>query len=373
MAAKKRKRRFVPKNNEPVWDPSLDEEKQRTQLSHVLNWYNANYDKKKSRQWFLDYVKAKGFPKEKIQYLKSVPDSFIPGTAGAVSRLVLSESENLPDNLEPYLEKTIEQLSEKGKVIYLEKKKKSNTPKKSVQELVQEKLNGYLGQIDEIIDEFVANKCKSDFELESWLQANEVKPLHAKNIAEFYTPLQQELKLALSGKDEQLVEGYSYLKKAELKRFVQFINAIVENGSDYHEKKLKKKRRTRRRKEKTPSQLTAKVQYLEKTDELGGLTSEHPRKLIGASQVWLYNVKYKTLHVYHALDGDGFSVKGTTLQNFDEKKSQGKRLRKPQEIVPKVMEAGKVTLRKILPELRTKDLKATGRINKDTILLRILK
>ena len=46
---------------------------------------------------------------------------------------------------------------------------------------------------------------------------------------------------------------------------------------------------------------------------------------------------------------------------------------KPDEQVKQVLAAGKVDLRNIMKCLTTKDSKATGRINADTILLRVVK
>ena len=50
-----------------------------------------------------------------------------------------------------------------------------------------------------------------------------------------------------------------------------------------------------------------------------------------------------------------------------------KKLRKPREVLPQVLNEGKVGLRGIMKELTTTEMKANGRINADTILLRVLK
>jgi len=370
---RKRRKRFSFESIEPAWDSSVDEEKKQIQLTNILNWYNTNYDRKKSMKWFLDCMEKRAIPKETIKHVRCVPDTYIPGTLGAVSRLILNESENLPKACEVYLDKTIKKLAEKGKVVYLEKKQKAKIPKKSVQDMMQEKLIKYLGHVDENIDKFVENECRSNFSLDEWLKSHDIKPIHAKKIGEYFKPLQEELELALSGKDEQLTEGYSHFKKVELKRLKAFMDNIVKVSSEYHQDKLSKKRRVRVHKTKIPSQLITKLQYLDRSEEVGGLTSESPRKIIGANQMWVYNTKYKILGVYYSADEDGFSVKGTTLQNFDEEKSKGKRLRKPNDIVPQIKNMGKVSLRNILSQLQTKEINLTGRINKDIILLRILK
>jgi hypothetical protein len=47
-------------------------------------------------------------------------------------------------------------------------------------------------------------------------------------------------------------------------------------------------------------------------------------------------------------------------------------LRKPKDVLTNVMKSGKIALRNILPALTTVEAPLTGRINKDTILLKVL-
>ena len=101
--------------------------------------------------------------------------------------------------------------------------------------------------------------------------------------------------------------------------------------------------------------------------------SVDPKGIIGASQLWAYNTKTRNLSVYHAVGNSGLSVRGTTITGFDTDASITKKLRKPDEQVKQVIHAGKVDLRNFMKCLTTKDSKATGRINADTILLRVVK
>ena len=103
------------------------------------------------------------------------------------------------------------------------------------------------------------------------------------------------------------------------------------------------------------------------------MKSVEPKEIIKASQLWIFNTKNRKLGVYHAQDPQGLSIKGSTVINFDEDKSVTKTLRKPDEILPQVMKAGKVALRKVLEDIRSVEVCLTGRINKDIILLRVIK
>jgi hypothetical protein len=118
--------------------------------------------------------------------------------------------------------------------------------------------------------------------------------------------------------------------------------------------------------------LVEKVQY-QKQDNEFKLVSANPELLIGATQVWLYNTKYQSLSVYNATPLAGIGVKGTTLTNYDTDQAISKKLRKPDEAIQKLLTAGKVELRKFMDNLTTKPGNANGRINNNTIILKVVK
>jgi hypothetical protein len=61
------------------------------------------------------------------------------------------------------------------------------------------------------------------------------------------------------------------------------------------------------------------------------------------------------------------------IQNFVETKSVQKKLRKPEVVLPEVINGGKVILKNILTNIRAVENNLTGRINGDTILVRVIK
>ncbi len=154
---------------------------------------------------------------------------------------------------------------------------------------------------------------------------------------------------------------------------VASIERLMDDADKYCDikKENRKPRKERKKKVKTPEQLLTKVQYQEADKELN-LTSVKPETFLGASQLWVYNTKYKKLGCYYAMDG-GFSIKGTTLQNFNEKTSKEKRLRKPEEVLKMVLESTKPACKLILPSIKTQEMDLTGRLGSDTILLRVFK
>lgn len=112
--------------------------------------------------------------------------------------------------------------------------------------------------------------------------------------------------------------------------------------------------------------MVSKLKYQTEHQDLK-LVSINPEKIIGAGELWVYNTKYNRLGVYYAENSiRGFSVKGCTIQHYDEQTSTQKTARKPEDVLSKLT---KQSLRKKLKDMKTKDQSITGRINSQTILL----
>ena len=67
---------------------------------------------------------------------------------------------------------------------------------------------------------------------------------------------------------------------------------------------------------------------------------------------------------------DGLTVKGTTIQDFNEDSSVQKTLRKPKEQISNWTGKAKTKFAKAFDELTTTSIKMNGRINEHTIILK---
>jgi hypothetical protein len=94
--------------------------------------------------------------------------------------------------------------------------------------------------------------------------------------------------------------------------------------------------------------------------------------IIGAQELWAYNTKTRKLYKYIADSLTGpLGVKGTSITNFDTAKSVGKTLRKPEEKLKEFARATKVQLRKFLEDIKATETLGNGRMNSDTVLLKV--
>jgi len=198
-----------------------------------------------------------------------------------------------------------------------------------------------------------------------------IKGIHANRVVDFFKEKRQEFDNVLTTDDKEVKEGYSNFTKSQLKKLVAYCDAVIIDGMKISGEAVKN-RKPRKRKVKSPEELVSKIKYCVEFAELK-LKSVSPKDIIGAMQLWVYNTKTRKMGCYHADDAGGLSLKGTSLLNFNETKSIQKRLRKPEVTLPEVINGGKVYLRNVIENIRAVDSGLTGRLNDDTILLKIIK
>ena len=357
--------------SEPEW---TDEVPTGSEIRRAYNWYNYFYSTNEKAKLLFD-----NYPRDKkeIRLLKKLPDWKMNSTCCYQARMMALGCKLPAENLD-YFNECIEELLNEAKQIQDEKKETKPTAEKpSVQDRIKEQISDYIGEIEEEIDRFTLNKYKSDFDMYKWLRQNNVKQQQSNAIANHYKALLSELELLVSGNaydvegDKQLEEGYSHMKKSEKKRFLDFVNGIVSDAAA-NAQTQKTTRKTRTKKPASVEKQISRLQFMPENVEYK-IASINPSSIIGSNQLWVYNVKYKNLRVYNAMGPAGFSVKGTTLQGFDPDNSYAKALRKPHDVLPQVLNGGKRVLNNLMGNLTTKATEPNGRINKDCILLRVIK
>lgn len=346
----------------------LRPENYKSDLLRALNYYNANHDDKEKKKWFISHY-AKIDKKLAVEFLKL--DEYHFRYAGILARLmeggsVLEEKEQNFFNERIEFLKSQAGVKQKSEVKAEQKAKdaaKAETNVISIQQRMDEKAHEIAGEIEGAIDDFVLTK-KSDFSTKNYLLSKQVAAPIAKRIGEFYVGLSAELHEAIAGKDEQLNEGYSHFTKRELKKFAEFVDNIIADCNQMIQT-AKASRAPRKRKPVSPVKLVARMKYLKEFPELS-LKSVNPQNIIGATEVWFYNAKYRRVGVYRA--EDTLSVKGTTIIGFNVKESSQMTLRKPEEFF-KALTIGKRPLNAKFKTLTTKPSTPNGRINEETIIL----
>ncbi len=148
------------------------------------------------------------------------------------------------------------------------------------------------------------------------------------------------------------------------------LTIILNDMSKSQTEKPARAKKARKPKKIVPSKMVRKLKYLKEFPELQ-LKSIMPEHIVGAQVLWVFNTKTRKLGKYVAADETGLFVKGSTILNYNEAESQSKKLRKPPEVLAAVLRAGKVEQRKLLDNVKATASPLNGRINNDTILVRV--
>jgi hypothetical protein len=342
-------------NKEPKFSGDLSQ----TQLTQALSWYAQNRDSKDATKYAIEYFKKK----LKIQApdgLKSQPSTF-----GFVCRIV-SLGGVLNDSNNTWFNDIIKKLQEETPVA-----KTTTAIVVSIQDHIKRKASDCIGELEGQIDEMITSDFKTNVSPYATMTGMDAKGAHTKFIIEHFKTRRVEYDVALTTDDADLKEAYSNFTKPQLKKLIAYCDQVIVDGMKIAGEAVKT-RKPRKRKSKSADQLIAKLNYAKDFAELK-LVSIDPKTIISASSLWVYNTKTRKLGVYHALDAAGLNIKGSTIQNFAESKSVQKKLRKPEVTLPELLKAGKVALRNVLTDIRAVESVLTGRINTDTILLRVAK
>ena len=347
-------------------EPTVDENATQSELATAYNWFNYFYSSDDAKNFTISYLKFIKEDKDTIKKLSKV-NSINLHNIGWNCRL-LHNGSTLPDGVWERCYTRIKQLVNAITIVDDEEPAATSVKVISIQDRINNKAAELIGELEEQLDVFFQEGV-IQFDVKKWSLEKGIKPQIAKRIADKFRPQYEEITEALEGKDADLVEAYKGWRKPVLKIMALFIKRIIDHMVEL-DSAGQTVRKPRKKKVKPASVLVAKMNYCKSADTL---TSVDPKEIIGASQLWAYNHKTRNLSVYNAVGHSGLSVRGSTITGFDETTSITKKLRKPEAVIKSLLEGGKIYLRKAMDNLTTTEQKATGRINVDTILLRVVK
>jgi hypothetical protein len=368
----------------PKWDgqETWDTNQFLRHFHSSMAWYRLESSNKELKPKVIDWMGRIGCTKEDISAFKKTKDNRCGTTMGAIAACLIKgmpavrEDFNDGKDSSAWLRAEIARVISEGKDdkddsdVVVEVKKDVYTP--SIQERVREASMLMTEEIESAIETFQTDPEAFDpkaFKVLNVLKAKQAKAAHTRIIKSFYERDLNELVEAATTKDEQLKEGYSHLTKVQLKKITAFYQEVV-SACDMLGQEAKVNRKPRAKKPTDKSKVVGKLKYM-KTNEPLKLVSINPEDIIGAQELWIYNSKTRKLGKYVAEEFKELGVKGTTITGFSESKSIQKTIRKPEEKIKEFKAAGKVALRKFLDDISATDARMNGRINEETILLKV--
>ena len=375
------------KDTSPTWEgcENWTGDEFHRHFRRAMDYYRLESDIKSYKPVVVRWMESVGCAKQDIAAIKKVKDNRINTTMGAIAHCMLrgmtpqrADFNNGRDTAAWLRNRIVEVIAEGKDDIdeEAEKAKEANKPAvytPSIQERVRDAAYAMTEELEDAYESFQTDPDNFDpkaFKIVNLLRGKGVKAAHARIIKEFYARDLAELEELASGKaDEQLREGYSHRSRKQIKNFIVFLQEI-ESACKMLMEEAKVNKKPRAKKAVPAEKVVAKLKYL-KTFEALKLVSINPADILRAKELWVYNTKTRKLGKYVTTEFSELGVKGTTITGFDEHNSICKTIRKPEEKLKEFKAAGKVALRKFLDDINATDTKMNGRINEDTILLKV--
>lgn len=365
--------------SEPVWDDwkSWTAEKFNHERSRAFNFYNYYLSSKESKPKVLEWMEANGYSKNDVAAIRRSPD-YTPGmTVGTLCISMLRgmpakhpELDYPPDDqfVRSILQPIIEVFQSGSEAQAEETKKDVVSPMVLLKDKVTRTI---IGDLDSMLDSWISRKDDAPQTLDVYakMQEHKLPAVACAEVEKWLTRYRDEMGSALEKSDDYLVESYKHLTKAQLLSRVKALNSMLADTDKFRNAA----KATRAPREKKPVSATKQISSLKYCKENGEfkIASVNPIRIVGAYRLLAFNVKYRVLLDYVAQNEKGLSIKGTTLQNVDELSTRAIRLRKPDELLPIILNSTPKQIEKAWSNLTTKESKPKPRLNDEVVLLRV--
>lgn len=344
-------------------------------FNYVKDYFHIDVDKKDLSSALKSYVK-KNYAKDSKYILANPEYSFTMFTHYCAtawwSNMGLDASSGKFEYYHQHLVKYVEGLIESGKDLFAKKQKEAEEQKNVVVLTPQQRLmikvnQTILSELDDLEDEWI-NGEKTTIDLYNRFRYHGLKGQAVNVVREYIEGWLLDYSDAYHKKCPQAVEGYSHLKRTELKRRMKACEDMLAD-CDRIKAAAKATRKVKVARPKAADKQVAKVQYKPEDREFK-LVSINPIMMVGKQRLYVFNSKYRTLTEYVTEAGNGFEISGSTIKNFNKVDSRQVKLRKPEEFLALVQKKTPKQIDAAWKKLTTKTTVPNGRLNKETILLR---
>ena len=372
----------------PKWDSteSMSAEQFAAHFREAMKYYNIEHSGKDLKPKVIDWMGRNGYSKDEIADFKRTKDSRCGITMGAIAACLIKgmpsvrKDFNQGRDTSEWLRNEIRKVTYDGRedieVDAAVKTTKVVAPVINIQDRIREQAGQMSEELDAAIDSFIMDPSAFDpkaFKIVNLLRGKGAKAAQARYIKSFFERGHNELmELAGGTADDQLREGYKHHPRKNIKKLIEFYEAIAQACEQIAaEAKILKKPRAK--KIKPAEELVKKLKFCVKDDKLG-VVSVPPAGIIGAQGVVVLNVRSRKLGYYISKSSAGLNVKGTSIIDFTEKSFQ-KTLRVPASQLKEYKEQN--TQKRFETwfnkSVKTTETALTGRINEDVVILKVFK
>lgn len=372
--------------SEPFFDSSLGDSWPGRNLAIIrsLNWYNHFAGRKDFIPDLLEYAKSTlKLAARELSDFKLAGTLFTPSSIGALVRMeqrgfVLNQHEKdkireaIMENVTHGRRLRLKEPMEGSSIVVTDTQQQKPAPVViTPQQRLKNKVNTTIMEDLRLLeDAWITGDDTFTLDAYERMKVHDLPSMATAMVSPWVSDRIKELQDAADKSCPQAVEAFRHLTKKEISNRIKILNTILDDLKR-HQSNSKTVRKTRAKKPVAATKQVAKIKFLKESPEFK-LVSINPANVVGAMRLFVFNVKTRVLSEYVSSSPNGLTVKGTTLQNWDESVSRSKKLRTPEDFLPLVLSKTSRQIDNAWKKLTTKDSSPNGRLNEDTILMRTL-
>lgn len=346
-------------------EPSLGMFPDKMQLVRTFNWYAQCVEREQRSKFLVAYMHDEGkYTPDQILFADKKGRKF-PETWAYVARMlsigtILDDEVKVRLNAEiaKFLLRDEPELDEDG--IPIERPKFSRSSRKL------ENLPPMIHFIEDLFDKVISGEDPEVNFYEALTRMGCASP-DAKLLRDHFDAQMTEYLAMYTERDEQLNEGYAFLRKNSKQRVAMMCVNLKKDLDALINAKKDRVRKQRKKKDVPVAKQIAKLRFQKESIEYK-IASIDPSRIIGAKAVFTFNTKTRILTIFEANDDKGISVKRTNILNAT---GRCKKLRKPEAILPALTSTTRAACLVQFKELTTNEFESNYRTTTETILLRV--
>ena len=349
---------------EPTWDDAefLSDEGLQDRMLDALRFYSYYLDRDDFSNFAMAWMVDAGYTPEDIKVIRSMPKEFSLSTSGKLCRMFSlgmptsfngkDHEEYVKNNIEMALERTRIHIAHTKLEEKLEEKENKPKPVPPMKRLETKVWENVIAHIDWALEEWCETKNIEAINVANLLGKANIPAKGCPFVLTWLESYLEDMKLAQSGEDKDCVEGYSFLTKRELNKWIKAFEKMKEDVEKYQKAHTKAVIRT---KKVTPAiKQVGKLKFNKDDSKVSAM------KIPGSVVTVLYNTKNRKLQIYYAIGRSGLSVKGTSIKDYDEDKSFQFTVRKGKNYEDVLASLGTLTNLKDVPKNKKP---VNGRVN----------
>lgn len=337
----------------------------QSRLGDILNWINYVFSPKELREFTIEYLE-----KEHLSFpnIADVDEWRFVGV-GKQSYILLNGGQ-ISEDSQQFMATGLEKVRTEAKRIRLEKEAKKLTHKEiPADQILRALVHATVQRIEDLI--LTRSYAKADAQVVEIIRDSNL-PKHGVN--QVIDALQLLRKEVTDTSDPDYAENIELMGERAVYVGDCLTDALRQLGMEVANKSVRSSRKPKTIKEQHAAKATKNIKH-KRIDTEHNVVSIDPAEIVGATSLLVFNSKTNRVGLYVTQDGATLGIKGTTLQNYNEATSISKTLRRVETdliafrnaTVPKRVEVLLKT------NIRGKEYLMNGRINKDTLLLKVFK